>query len=56
MSLFRAARQSPARPARSSPPALLLIAISGVLLYLLMVGLNNTLLGHRHESSLAEER
>jgi NitT/TauT family transport system permease protein len=35
--------------------ALFLIAISGVALYLLMVGLNNALLGHWHESSMAEE-
>jgi NitT/TauT family transport system permease protein len=35
--------------------ALFLIAISGVVLYLLMVGLNNVLLGHWHESSMAEE-
>ncbi|MGA2392499.1 MAG: ABC transporter permease [Candidatus Lustribacter sp.] len=36
--------------------ALFLIAVSGVLLYLLMVGLNKALLGHWHESALAEER
>ena len=35
--------------------ALFLIALSGVLLYLLMVALNNALLGHWHESSLREE-
>ena len=35
--------------------ALFLIAVSGVLLYLLMVGLNNALLGQWHESSMAEE-
>jgi NitT/TauT family transport system permease protein len=35
--------------------ALFLIAISGVALYLLMVALNNALLGHWHESSMAEE-
>jgi NitT/TauT family transport system permease protein len=36
--------------------ALLLIAVTGVLLYLLMVALNRALLGHWHESALAEER
>jgi NitT/TauT family transport system permease protein len=35
--------------------ALFLIALSGVLLYLLMVALNNALLGHWHESTLREE-
>ena len=35
--------------------ALFLIALSGVLLYLVMVALNNALLGHWHESSLREE-
>ena len=35
--------------------ALFLIAVSGVALYLLMVALNNALLGHWHESTLAEE-
>jgi NitT/TauT family transport system permease protein len=36
--------------------ALFLIALSGVGLYLAMVALNNALLGHWHESTLAEER
>jgi NitT/TauT family transport system permease protein len=36
--------------------ALLLIAITGVLLYLLMVALTRALLGNWHESALAEER
>jgi NitT/TauT family transport system permease protein len=36
--------------------ALLLIALSGVVLYLLMVGLNNLLLGEWHESTMVEER
>lgn len=36
--------------------ALLLIALSGVVLYLLMVGLNNLLLGQWHESTMREER
>ncbi len=35
--------------------ALFLIALSGVALYLVMVALNNALLGHWHESSLREE-
>jgi NitT/TauT family transport system permease protein len=35
--------------------ALLLIALSGVVLYLLMVGLNNVLLGGWHESTIGEE-
>lgn len=35
---------------------LFLIAIGGVLLYLLMVGLNSVLLGHWHESALTEDR
>jgi NitT/TauT family transport system permease protein len=36
--------------------ALFLIALSGVVLYLLMVGLNNLLLGEWHESTMREER
>jgi NitT/TauT family transport system permease protein len=36
--------------------ALLLIAVTGVLLYVLMVSLSKLLLGHWHESALAEER
>ncbi len=36
--------------------ALVLIAVTGVLLYLLMVALNKALLGNWHESALAEER
>jgi NitT/TauT family transport system permease protein len=36
--------------------ALLLIAVTGVVLYLLMVALNKALLGNWHESALAEER
>jgi NitT/TauT family transport system permease protein len=36
--------------------ALFLIALSGVALYLLMVGLNNLLLGQWHESTMKEER
>jgi NitT/TauT family transport system permease protein len=36
--------------------ALLLIALSGVALYLLMIGLSNALLGGWHESTLGEER
>ena len=36
--------------------ALLLIALTGVALYLLMVGLSNVLLGKWHESTMAEER
>jgi NitT/TauT family transport system permease protein len=36
--------------------ALLLIAVTGVLLYLLMVALTKALLGSWHESALAEER
>jgi NitT/TauT family transport system permease protein len=36
--------------------ALFLIALSGVVLYLLMVGLNNLLLGQWHESTMKEER
>lgn len=36
--------------------ALLLIAVTGILLYLLMVGLSALLLGHWHESALREER
>jgi NitT/TauT family transport system permease protein len=36
--------------------ALFLIALSGVALYLVMVALNNALLGHWHESAMAEEK
>lgn len=36
--------------------ALFLIALSGVALYLAMVALNNALLGHWHESAMAEEK
>jgi NitT/TauT family transport system permease protein len=36
--------------------ALVLIAVTGVVLYLLMVALNKALLGNWHESALAEER
>jgi NitT/TauT family transport system permease protein len=36
--------------------ALFLIALSGVVLYVLMVGLNNLLLGEWHESTMREER
>ena len=36
--------------------ALFLIALSGVVLYLAMVALNNALLGHWHESAMAEEK
>jgi NitT/TauT family transport system permease protein len=36
--------------------ALLLIAVTGVLLYLLMVALTKALLGNWHESAVAEER
>ena len=36
--------------------ALFLIALSGVVLYLLMVGLNNLVLGEWHESTMREER
>jgi NitT/TauT family transport system permease protein len=35
--------------------ALLLIAMTGVVLYALMVALTKTLLGHWHESEMAEE-